>query len=250
MVALYRVDFPAGSLGVEIGPSRCDDVVARPEVFAAIPAPQFATTGPHLLLRDLSRQIQIVSKSPSSGISFCIEGGVTTARRGGSPTRGCLVAVQSLEPLVEAGAIVAREETDYAARTAIVLRRDGGISFVASRGATSHEFAQEIVSSTDASWAAVTSIGEGAVLATKSGMILGDQDVVSSAWIVARLPVVSPTKLSAPSALPDIGVRPSTSGAAIQPREETGPEIDIFQVIVGISFLAAAAVWYGKKRHR
>ena len=242
MVALYRADFPAGSLGLELGPSTCDEVLSRPDVFAAIPAPAYAEGGPHLLMRDVRRQIQVATRNPNRGVSFCVEGSITVARRGGNPTRGCVAAVQSLEPLLEAGAIVVPEANDYTARTAIVLRRDGGLSFVASRGSTANELAREIVDSTDGSWAAVTSVGGSAVLATRQGVLLGDPDAVADAWIVARMPVVSPSRFVAQAALPDVGAAPVPSE-----RERLRSRVvhdDTLQIMFGIALLAGAAKWY------
>lgn len=254
MTAIYRVDFPAIALGVELGPSRYDEVVGRPDVFAAIPAPAYGANGPDLLLRDLSRQVQVASRQPGAGVTFCVDASGVTARRGGNPTRGCTAAVQSLNVLVEAGAIVAPDGNDYAARTAIVLRRDGGMTFAATRSATSREFAQEIIDSTDGSWAAATSIGDHSVLATQQGVLLGDPDAVSSAWLVARRPVISPTRLTslvpvpemvpASRAVPGLGL----PGLAYDPRPiMLMPPIersDVVPVVVGISLLAVAAAWW------
>lgn len=253
MSAIYRVDFPATALGVEIGPSRFDEVMARPEVFAAIPAPPFGPQGPELLLRDLSRKLQVVSRAPSRGVSFCVEAAGTTARRGGNPTR-CSVAVQSLDPLVEAGAVVAPDQLDYTSRSAIVLRRDGGLTFAASRGTTAREFAQEIIDSTDGSWAAATSSGDGVCLATRQGVILGNPAAVADAWLVARLPAVSPTRMAAPVQLPElvpasraVAFKPSNAADAppsSTPRPNGNGGSDMLPIVTGIALLFAAYWWY------
>jgi hypothetical protein len=251
VVAIYRVDFPASALGVELGPSRLSEVLDRPDVFAAVPAPAFGPDGPILLLRDLARGVQVASRVPSRGVSFCTEGPGTVARRGGSPTRGCSAAVQSLDPLVEAGAITAPEALDYAARTAIVLRRDGGLTFAASRGATSREFAGEIINSTDGSWAAVTALGESATLATRTGLLLGNADTLADAWLVARRPATSRTAFApARSSSSDLGPGPGPGPAAPVCVPQSAPQSngDALQIVVGVGLLAAAAWWWYEDR--
>lgn len=251
MVALYRVDFPPGSLGVEIGPSRIDDVIRRPEVFAAIPAPRYSADGPHLFLRDNSRQIQVSSRLPGSGLIFCFDGRSTLVRRGGNPVRGCVAGVQSTDVLIEAGAVVAQGTDDYASRTAVVERRDGGMSFVASRGSSSREFAEEIALQLDGVWAATTSIGDDAVIATNQGVIFGPDDTSADAWLVARLPVVSRAKFSQGNAgLPDIGASPSPERTLLGTRETKKENGDGLRVVVGLTLLAAAVWWYQKEKKR
>ena len=258
MTAIYRVDFPATALGVELGPSRYDEVVGRDDVFAAIPAPPFGPNGPELLLRDLGRQVQVASRQPSSGIVFCVDSSGTTARRGGNPTRGCAAAVQASAVLVEAGAIVAPDGDDYTSRTAIVLRRDGGLTFAATRSATSREFAREIIDSTDGSWAAATATGDHSVLATRQGVLLGDPAAVASAWLVARRPGVSPTRLTSLTpvaemvpasravpglALPGLAYAPQSQSQTLL-RVPSVDRSDLLPVAVGVTLLAAAAAWW------
>lgn len=245
MVALYRVDFPAGALGVELGPSRVSEVLARPEVFAAIPAPAYGEQGPLLFLRDAKRRVEVASRSPSRGIVFAVDGTGTTARRGGEPTRGCVAAVQSDAPLVEAGAIVAPSSLDYAARTALVLRRDGGLSFVATRGATSNELARQVIEDTDGSWAATMGEGPRAVLATRAGVVLGEPDTVADAWIVARLPAVSQSRFVEPAALPDVGAYPDDGSSLTAHRAPRAQDFDdSLQLLVGLGLLVAAGWMY------
>lgn len=251
MAAIYRVDFPPSALGVELGPRRWDQVLDREDVFAAIPAPPFGERGPELALRDIARQVQVISQREGEGMIFCVEKDGVTARRGGSPTRGARVAVQLFQPLVEAGVVVAPEALDYAARTALVLRRDGGLTFAATRGATAREFAQEIVDATGGLWAATTMVGDDAAVVTRQGMLFGDEGAASNAWLVARRPGVSPTRMASPSSPPEL-VPPARALAAV-PRSAEVPSTapsrsDALPVTVGIVLLIAAAYLYASSR--
>lgn len=258
MAAVYRVDFPAASLGVEIGPSSWEGLIQRPDVFAAIPAPPFGERGPEFLLRDAARQVQIASRRPGEGVAFCVAPEGTTARRGGNPTRGCTVAVQAFAPLVEAGAVVAPDAVDYAPRTAIVLRRDGGLTFAASRGATSREFAEELAREVNAVWAATTMVGPESAIVTRQGVLFGPQDAAASAWLVARRPGVSPTRMAAPQALPEMvpasrAIQEVPRSVPTEARGTAAPALnsegngDELKIVLGLGLLAAA-VWYAQEK--
>ena len=251
MTALYRVDFPPTALGVELGPRRWDQVLDREDVFAAIPAPPFGERGPELALRDIGRQVQVLSQRDADGIIFCVEKEGVTARRGGSPTRGARVAVQLFQPLVEAGVVVAPEVLDYAPRTALVLRGDGGLTFVATRGATSREFAQDIIDMTGGLWAATTMIGDDAAIVTRQGLLFGQEDAAANAWLVARRPGVSPTRMAPLPAPPELvsasralSATPGATDVVAAPSAPVAARSDVLPVVAGISLLLAAAWWY------
>jgi hypothetical protein len=253
VTALYRVDFPAGALGVELGPRRWDQVLDREDVFAAIPAPPFGERGPELALRDIGRQVQVLSQRDGDGVIFCVEKEGVTARRGGSPTRGARVAVQLFQPLVEAGVVVAPDALDYAPRTALVLRRDGGLTFVATRGATAREFAQEIVDTTGGLWAATTMVGDDAAVVTRQGLLFGQEEAAANAWLVARRPGVSPTRMASlpapPELVPADRALSSVPRAAVVTAPSPAPvRSDILPVAAGIALLLAAAWWYVSDR--
>ena len=253
VTAIYRVDFPPSALGVELGPRRWDQVLDREDVFAAIPAPPFGERGPEFALRDIARQVQVLSQREGEGMIFCVEKEGVTARRGGAPTRGARVAAQLFQPLVEAGVVVAPEALDYAARTALVLRRDGGLTFAATRGATSREFAQEIVDTTGGLWAATTMVGDDAAIVTRQGLLFGHQEAAANAWLVARRPGVSPTRMANPSAPPEL-VPPSRALATVPRAAEASAPVaapsrsDVLPITVGIVLLLAAAYLYASDR--